>query len=159
VAGLLVQLGLIKEEDENADDWAGQPISHDSALPPGFGTLQNNGLNGARISRKGKLSSRRPAAATTGLSFPSDPYGTGLSFNGGLPNGHPDAGRARPGGKRKPAGGRSDATKVGGGQRKPGNKTAAARKPRKPAGDWQPRSANAHESQLGRLGGRKTLLK
>jgi len=182
VAGLMVHLGLVKDEDEHADDWVGQPISHDSALPPGFGTLQNNGLNGAKISRKGKLSSRRPAAVATGLSFPSDPYGTGLMFAGGLPNGHPEAGRVRAGGKRKPAGARPGGAKAGNGQQRgqpqgqvrsqsrksahpsanqSANKSAGARKPHKPAksSDWQPRSANAHESQLGRVGGRKTLLK
>jgi len=183
VAGVMVQLGLIKDQDDdNADDWA-QPMSHDSALPPGFGTLDNNGLNGAKISRKGRLSNRRPAAAPAGLSFPSDPYGTGLTFSGGLPNGHPEAGRARPGAKRKPAGVRAEGAPgtqsrrrapQHGGKRKTADKvagarppqdalspngqprktTTAARKPRKPAGDWQPRSATAHESQLGRLGGR-----
>jgi len=196
VAGLMVQLGLVKDEHEHEDDWAGQPISHDSALPPGFGTLQNNGLNGAKITRKGKLSSRRPTAAPTGMSFPSDPYGTGLTFSGGLPNGHPEAGRARAGGKRKTLSVRADGGAGKAGQRrttqhagkstgKPAHQTAgkssnkpaaaaartqdafssndqprknaaATRKPRKPAknADWQPRSANAHESQLGRLGGR-----
>jgi len=192
VAGLMVQLGLVKDQDDDVDDWAGQPVSHDSALPPGFGTLENNGLNGAKISRKGRLSSRRHAAQPTGLSFPSDPYGTGLMFSGGLPNGHPNAGRARPGGtKRKPLGVRADgaAGTPGAPSRrgpqhadkpKPVGKAAGrsagargqqdaispngqarksattARKPRKPAnnGEWQPRSATAHESQLGRLGGR-----
>jgi len=192
VAGLMVQLGLVKDQDDDMDDWAGQPVSHDSALPPGFGTLDNNGLNGAKISRKGRLSSRRPAAPTTGLSFPSDPYGTGLMFSGGLANGHPNAGRARPGAKRKPTGARPDAAASQGQRRTSAHKGKAAskspgsggaqdlgaangqprktvvRKPRKPAksGDWQPRSATAHESQLGRLGrggargvARKTLLK
>jgi len=186
VAGLMVQLGLVKDQDDdNADDWA-QPMSHDSALPPGFGTLDNNGLNGAKISRKGRLSNRRPAAASAGLSFPSDPYGTGLTFSGGLPNGHPEAGRARPGVKRKPAGMRADgaagaqarrrapqhagkhkAAEKSVGIRSPQDALASngqprkapaltARKPRKTtkSGDWQPRSATAHESQLGRLGGR-----
>jgi len=184
VAGLMVQLGLVKDQDDGVDDWAGQPVSHDSALPPGFGTLQNNGLNGAKISRKGKLSNRRPAAVSTGLSFPSDPYGTGLMFSGGLANGHPEGARARSGTKRKPIAMRADGAtgKTGQPQRRgsqhvgkgktagvkrqtqdvmsangQARKTATTvRKPRKPAksGDWQPRSANAHESQLGRLGGR-----
>jgi len=179
VAGLMVQLGLVQEEGEGADDWAGQPISHEAALPPGFGTLEHNGLHGAKISRKGKLSSRRPAAAATGMSFPSDPYGTGVMFSGGLANGHPLAGRARGGEQRKPAGkggqghaagagkgagARNGAGLKGGGKRAAptaagGARASAARKPRKPAGEWQPRSANAHEShlgQLGRAGGRKT---
>jgi len=157
VAGLLVQLGLVKDEDEHADDWAGQPVSHDSALPPGFGTLQNNGLHGAKITRKGRLSGARRAVVPTGMSFPSDPYGTGLTFSGGLPNGHPNGhaeGRARPGGKRKTLSVRADGGAGKNGQ--PRKSAPAARKPRKAAknADWQPRSANAHESQLGRPGGR-----
>jgi len=177
VAGLMVQLGLVRDRDDDTDDWAGQPISHDSALPPGFGTLDNNGLNGAKISRKGKLSSSRRGARPTGLSFPSDPYGTGLTFSGGLPNGHPQAGRPHSGSKRKPAGARPNGA-VGKPQAQrhgvhPAGKPArpkpqtqdalaltgqprknTARKPRKSADDWQPRSATAHESRLGHLGRR-----
>jgi len=179
VAGLMVQLGLVKDQDNlDADDMR-QPISHDSALPPGFGTLENNGLNGAKISRRGKLSSRRPAAPSTGQSFPSDPFGTGLMFSGGLANGHPAAGRRKPGGKRPAAGGvaaangsprRGPGARIGkpaGGKAPNGASSAAhpngqtrkpaVRKPRAAAksGDWQPRSANAHESRLGRTGGRQ----
>ena len=40
-----------------------------------------------------------------GETFPSDPYGTGLSFTGGLANGHPAAGKPKAGGRRKTASG------------------------------------------------------
>lgn len=96
VTALMVKLGLVGDDDSDdsgdgrrRDD---QPISHDSALPPGYGTIEHNGLNGARIGRRGKLSGGRPVRGSAHESYPSDPYGTGLSFSGGLANGHPDAG-------------------------------------------------------------------
>lgn len=179
VSALMVQLGLIREDDDGLAGGGGrhekQPASHDSALPPGYGTVDNNGLNGARISRRGRLSGPRPVQAA-GPSFPSDPYGTGLMISGGLPNGHPTKGGERkPAGKgrgkrpaagaatagapaesrRRPAGGRPP--KAAGKPAKAGKPAAGARARGKSAGgargdDWQPRSASAHESQLGKLG-------
>lgn len=113
VMALMLQLGLLRDDD--TDGHAGgrgerQPASHDSALPPGYGTMERNGLNGARVGRGGKVSAGRPVRAATGQSFPSDPYGTGQSFGGGLPGGHPGGGgangnRAKPAGRgKKPAG-------------------------------------------------------
>lgn len=178
VSALMVQLGLIRDDDDavaGGGRYEKQPASHDSALPPGFGTVENNGLNGARISRRGRLSGPRPVQ-TAGPSFPSDPYGTGLMISGGLPNGHPTKGVERkPAGKgrgkrptgaaaagatpaearRRPAGGRGP--KPAGKPAKAGKPAAGARGRGKGSGggrgdDWQPRSASAHESQLGKLG-------
>lgn len=105
VTALMLQLGLLRDEADDGDERdERQPVSHDSALPPGFGTLQNNGLSGARINRRGKVSGGRAVRATTGQSYPSDPYGTGLLISGGLANGHPGeigGGRTR----RKPKAG------------------------------------------------------
>lgn len=172
VTALMLQLGLLREDGEDPRSTRGrarQPISHDSALPPGFGTMENNGMNGARISRRGKVSGGR---ATAAVSYPSDPYGTGTMFGGGLPNGHPggSAGGRKPSvaktrkpsvgvpapdidgrrpQSRKPAA--RPATKTGVAPR--GNK-APARSRSSRSDDWQPRSASAHESQLGKVGGR-----
>lgn len=186
VTALMVQLGLISADGEDSDGRHGrkqrQPISNENALPPGFGTMERNGLNGAKISRRGKLSGGRPvrSAAGTHQAFPSDPYGTGLSFSGGLPNGHPEAGAKKPQkarGKRKPAsavqGGQAPTKQAQNprGPRKgkgPAAKTAQRQGDAKPAGrsgprgkgqaskgdDWQPRGASAHESRLGVIGGR-----
>src|SRR3546814_12282096 len=57
VTALMVQLGLLRDDDD-ADDGrnARQPHSHDSALPPGFGTMDRNGMNGARIGRRDRTS-------------------------------------------------------------------------------------------------------
>lgn len=101
VSALMVQLGLLRENDDETGRRQRQPLSHDSALPPGFGTMELNGLSGARISRRGKLAGGRQQTQVGVLpGLPSDPYGTGLSFSGGLPNGHPDEKPRR----KKPAG-------------------------------------------------------
>jgi len=228
VTALMVQLGLLRDDDD-ADGGrnARQPRSHDSALPPGFGTMDRNGMNGARIGRRGKLQGGGPGSAGHVASSPSDPFGTGLMFAGGYANGHPlgkDAGRGKGGGKPggksggKPGGFKAAGAKAGGA--KPGGakpaKNAKARRPKPgvaggaaagtpgtpgmgaprkagsgrpgkpgvpgaaggprggqaarsgpksqggksrsqrsgPRGDdWQPKSASAHESRLGFLGG------
>jgi len=177
VTALQVQLGLIRADDEGGGRRGRrsiQPVSHEAALPPGFGTLEQNGMHGARIGRKGRIQGGKVGVPGVGQSFPSDPYGTGLSFAGGLPNGHPHgaperangAGRKRgkkpprPGGQpaagRKPQDGEISATGRAqrGRQGKPGNRPKAGKGPaRGGADERQPRSASAHESHLGFLGG------
>lgn len=165
VTAWMVQLGLIK--DDSAGGRRGerprQPLSHDSALPPGFGTLERNGSSGAKISRRGKLSGGRPGAvAAVAQSFPSDPYGTGKMLPGGLPNGHPEGKGGK--GRKRPAGGKPKGPEAA--QGKPASRAprAAGPKGQKPgrgprtgkssAGrgdDWQPKGASAHESRLGVL--------
>lgn len=81
VGALMVQLGLLRgEEDESQVER--QPLSHASALPPGFGTPGQNGQNGARLNRRGRVSGGRKGGI--------DPFTTGLLISGGLANGHPD---------------------------------------------------------------------
>ncbi|PLC55455.1 23S rRNA pseudouridylate synthase B [Pollutimonas nitritireducens] len=219
VTALMLQLGLLREDDSEGRAGAGgrgerQPTSHDSALPPGYGTMERNGMNGAKVSRGGKLSGGRPQRSTSNQAYPSDPYGTGLSFAGGLANGHPTApaggGRSKSGGKGKKTGNspargpRAEARAAQGGsaqagvasdarRRGPGARAGSKGAPRAPKGearnvtaagsgpaaparsrsangkpttgrskgpatsrgdDWQPRGASAHESHLGKLGGR-----
>ena len=253
VTALMVQLGLLREDDDASGNRrrSKQPQSHDSALPPGFGTMDRNGMNGARIGRRGKLQGGGVGSAGQAAACPSDPFGTGLMIAGGYANGHPlsgeggfgnrkggkpsgtrssGAGKAggkpggrsgskprgqraaangpagnavsasmavggaaetpsspgrRPGGKSggKPAGGKPAGARGGNagrggkqasgargnkaeGARTGGNKgSGAGGKPRTPRGgasrgegssrgdDWQPRSASAHESRLGVVGG------
>lgn len=202
VTALMLQLGLLRDEDSDGRPGAGgrgerQPISHDSALPPGYGTMERNGMNGAKVSRGGKLSGGRAQRGSSAQTYPSDPYGTGLTFSGGLANGHPGGaagGRAKAGGKgKKPAGQagggpRGEAGAAGDARRRgPGARAGSSAGPRgprseakpkaaasgrkgpgagKPAAgrsrqaasprgdDWQPRGASAHESHLGKVGGR-----
>ncbi len=162
VTAMMVQLGLIKaESDESTGGRRGrssQPLSHDSALPPGFGTLQQNGMHGARIGRRGKLQgSTGTGIPYSNASFPSDPFGTGVAMSIGFANGHPNASptgngragnprRAKPvdgnvapsrGGRRAQAGGRS-----GAGQQSEGRGELAGKGPRKSvaAGPRGPRS-------------------
>lgn len=167
VTALMVKVGLIRDGEEQSQGRRGrssqQPISHDSALPPGFGTLERNGLSGAKISRRGKLSGGR-AAAATGASYPSDPYGTGLTLSGGLPNGHPEGpggnknkkrkGRKQPAAAAGPAPSRKAAPRNArpGAPKpaRPGRGNKGARGPAK-GDDWQPKGASAHESRLGVL--------
>lgn len=92
VTALMLQLGLLRDDDDQDDIDERQPISHDSALPPGFGVASGSGAGTGR-GRRGRtpgMSSTHPAAMQV---FPSDPYGTGLLVSGSLANGHPAEGR------------------------------------------------------------------
>lgn len=141
VTALMVQLGLLREDDESGGKGrrSKQPQSHDSALPPGFGTMDRNGMNGARIGRRGKIQGGRVGSAGQAAACPSDPFGTGLMIAGGYANGHPLAGEAngnRKGGK--PAGGRGAAGGGAGGGGKPGGRAGG-----KAGGGGKPRGARA----------------
>ncbi len=95
VGALMVQLGLLRGGDEDDSQSERQPLSHASALPPGFGTPGQNGQNGARLNRRGKVSGGRKGGI--------DPFTTGLLISGGLANGHPDGGKPEGGKPRQPA--------------------------------------------------------
>lgn len=127
VGALMVQLGLIRTGDDDADGQVErQPLSHASALPPGFGTPGQNGQNGARLNRRGRVSGGRGKASI-------DPFTTGLLISGGLANGHPDGGKQhaspKPHHKSKPS-------KAGGHAGRPGK----AGKPSRPQPEGQQRS-------------------
>lgn len=172
---IMVQLGLLKEDDgQERGHGERQPTSHDSALPPGFGTPERNGMNGAKMSRRGRVTGGR----AVGASSPSDPFGSGLLITGGYANGHPLApagakGRKGSGkggasgaahgpakGKKRPASAEGEASRRGpgargGGKGRPSAKPAVPGRSRsggRQGDDWQPRSATAHESHLGKLG-------
>ncbi len=173
VGALMLRLGLIREaSDETDQQLERQPLSHASALPPGFGTPGQNGQNGARLNRRGRVSGGRAG----GL----DPFTPGLLISGGLANGHPDGPKPKAGQKGgqgrkknpKAAQGASGTATAkpgpsGGGRKRPAKAAGAGPKaPRKTAGnrapkargagqgERQPKGAHAHESQLGRLGRR-----
>ncbi|MCZ4329874.1 pseudouridine synthase [Castellaniella denitrificans] len=95
VGALMVQLGLLRDGDEDDSQSERQPLSHASALPPGFGTPGQNGQNGARLNRRGRVSGGRKGGI--------DPFTTGLLISGGLANGHPDGGRSDGGKPRQSA--------------------------------------------------------
>ena len=107
VSALMIQVGLLRDEDESADGRSRaprQPASHDSALPPGFGTLDQNGTHGARVGRRGNIQggrSGKPAA----FSHPSESAPTVLTVGGGFANGHPGGQGAARGARGKPGAG------------------------------------------------------
>ena len=123
VNALMVQLGLLRDDDGEGHSEK-QPKSHENALPPGFGTMDRNGMNGARISRRGNLQGGGKGSAGSVRSSPSDPFGTGLMIAGGYANGHPMGGD-KPGGdkpgaaKRGQGKGRGQGKPQGQGQGKP----------------------------------------
>ncbi|MFP3746192.1 pseudouridine synthase [Achromobacter sp. SIMBA_011] len=135
VTALMVQLGLLREDDESGGNRrrSKQPQSHDSALPPGFGTMERNGMNGARIGRRGKIQGGRAGSAGQVAACPSDPFGTGLMIAGGYANGHPLAGESA--GSRK--GGKAAGGRGAGGGGKPGGRAGGK------AGGGKPRGARA----------------
>lgn len=122
VTALMVQLGLLREDDDSSGNRrrSKQPQSHDSALPPGFGTLDRNGMNGARIGRRGKLQGGGVGSAGQAAACPSDPFGTGLMIAGGYANGHPLSGESGLGNRKNKPGPRSAGAGKSGG--KPGGK-------------------------------------
>ena len=113
VSALMIQVGLLRDDDEAGDGRSRaprQPVSHDSALPPGFGTLDQNGTHGARVGRRGNIQggrSGKPAA----FSHPTESAPTVLTVGGGFANGHPGGQGAGRGGRGKPGavGGRGPA--------------------------------------------------
>jgi len=111
VSALMIQVGLLRDEEEGGDGRSRgprQPASHDSALPPGFGTMERNGTNGARVGRRGSIQGGRmgkPAAYT----HPSESAPTVMTVGGGYANGHPQApgrGSRGPGATGRPGQGR-----------------------------------------------------
>lgn len=166
VNALLVQVGLLKDEDEGAGHGRSrsrkpkQPTSHDNAMPPGFAPAKR----APHARPPANRAARKSGAGRSGKQ--PDPLATSvLTITGGLANGHPST----PAGKRKPranggAGPGAAAGQPPRNQKKAGKKTAGqtraessgkARGAGKSAGrrddDWQPSGAKAHESRLGFL--------
>lgn len=139
VTALMVRLGLLRDDDDSSGNRrrSKQPQSHDSALPPGFGTLDRNGMNGARIGRRGKLQGGGLGSAGQAAACPSDPFGTGLMIAGGYANGHPLSGEPGLGNRKGKSGPRSAGAGKSGGKQggkaggKPGGRAGGnARGPR-----------------------------
>ena len=137
VSALMLQVGLLRDEEETTGGRARgprQPISHEGALPPGFGTLERNGTHGARVGARGKIQgarSNKPAP----FAHPTESAPTVLTVGGGYANGHPTAGQgaARPG-RGKPGVGKPGAGKPGMGRSGAGKPGAARGGAGRPAG-------------------------
>ena len=128
-SALMVQVGLLRDEGEGdgRSRHPRQPVSHDSALPPGFGTMEKNGMNGAKIGRRGNISGGRdkPERFSRGSEFAP----AALTVGGGFANGHPQARAGGRGGRGQAAVGATTATPSG------------ARKPRSPQKSRKPLGA------------------
>jgi 23S rRNA pseudouridine2605 synthase len=124
VSALMVQLGLLKDEDDpvgrGGKRLVRQPMSHDSALPPGFGTLERNGSHGAKMGRKGVVTGGRVHEHGSGGFRSNDAQSARLTVGGGFANGHPQNGR--------PGAPRSGGPKSGSPQ-KPGQPRSGQAKP------------------------------
>ena len=113
VSALMVQVGLLRDEEEGPGGRSReqrQPDSHDSALPPGFGTMERNGSHGARAGARGKVRGGLRSQPAQPYPVAGEPQPTTLTVGGGYANGHPGGGargngngRGRPG-TGKPAG-------------------------------------------------------
>ncbi|MBZ1350691.1 rRNA pseudouridine synthase [Alcaligenaceae bacterium LF4-65] len=133
VSALMLQVGLLRDDDESGDGRSRapkQPTSHDSALPPGFGTMDRNGSHGARMGRRGNVQGGRSGKPAP-FAHPTESAPTVLTVTGGYANGHPTGGQGagrggrsgKPGGPNARPGGRS------GGQAGPGPKAGARGRP------------------------------
>lgn len=172
VSALLVQAGLLKDDEEARPGRGGrsrqpkQPVSHDSALPPGFGAPRSS--NPESSNTRGKARNPRRGGARAG-STPDPMASSVLTISGGFANGHPKVAGGPPGRKqRRPD--QAGQTQAGPGDKlgrrsgkRSGPSSASPAKPSKSPGqrrtqsrddDWQPSGAKAHESRLGFLKGR-----
>lgn len=149
VSALMIQVGLLRDEDESGDGRSRaprQPVSHDSALPPGFGTLDQNGTHGARVGRRGNIQGGR-SAKPAAFSHPSDSAPTVLTVGGGFANGHPGGqgaargarGKAGAGGARGPNSAARPGGPKGGFSKGAGRGARPGRPDAGPAGSGGPR--------------------
>lgn len=172
VNALLVQVGLLQDDDDSGGRRGGrnsqpkQPVSHDSAMPPGYGAQKRPTSTGPR-GRSGPGPGR--SSSPRGGRSPDPLVTSVMTVSGGFGSGHPSAssggvrkGRAGPGaaaggagtsrdsqrrdGKKtaRPGGARSGGAKPG--TAKTGGQSGAGRAR---GDDWQPSGAAAHESRLG----------
>lgn len=134
VGALMVQLGLIREEQGDDEMAERQPLSHASALPPGFGYPGKHGANGMRTSRR-----------SGGGRKSIDPFTSGLLISGGLANGHPDGKKpsAQGSAQKKSSRARPQSNVAG----QAGSKKSQARKPARTS--RQGRSAPAAQAGHG----------
>lgn len=165
VNALLVQVGLLRDDDESGgarnagrNKAPKQPISHDSALPPGFGAKR---VPGAAAPGRGRQGAKKSSMGKRAGS--PDPLATSvLMVSGGFANGHPST----PGAGRRGKGASSGSASATGG---PASGRRSSKRPSKQAGnksagtgagtkdrrsrddDWQPSGSKAHESRLGFL--------
>ena len=145
-AALMMRLGLSQDKGEQRGRrQSQQPLSHDSALPPGFEDPAAKPRRSVRHSPSGQ-----PLLV-------GEATGTGLLVSGGLANGHPDIergrGAARSGPRRGPRTQSPAAPRRTGARKNPSGARTRGRAANTRT-EQQP-GAGAHESRLGRIGRRE----
>ncbi len=159
VSALMVQVGLIRDDDatDGRSRAPKQPVSHDSALPPGFGTLERNGTHGAKMGRRGNVQGGRSGKPGPFV-HPTESPAAVLTVGGGYANGHPQGGQGQGpgrGGRGKPSGA-GGAGPRGPGQHGGGNKFGpkSAARPGRPArpGGRGPQGAGVQAGQGASVG-------
>lgn len=152
---LMVRLGLLRSDGSEARGQeprggrrrSQQPLTHDSALPPGYRATD----------RPAHRPRHRSAPAHHQPMLVGDSTGTGLLISGGLANGHPNAERddARPNrrGRAHKNTGPNALRRQGGGARKHAAKKSPRANHNHRGEDRQP-GAGAHESKLAKVGRR-----
>lgn len=154
VSALMVQVGLIRDDDptDGRSRSPKQPVSHEGALPPGFGTLERNGSHGAKMGLLGKVQGGRSGKPRPFV-HPAENAAAVLTVGGGYANGHPQGGQgqgAGRGGRGKPSGAAGSGPR-GPGQPGGGNKfgpksSARSGRPVRPGGRG-PQGAGAQAGQ------------
>lgn len=161
VSALMVQVGLIRDDDptDGRSRSPKQPVSHEGALPPGFGTLERNGTHGAKMGLRGKVQGGRSGKPGPFV-HPAENAAAVLTVGGGYANGHPQGGQgqgAGRGGRGKPSGAAGTGPR-GPGQSGGGNKFGpkSAARPERPdrPGGRGPQGAGAQAGQ-GAVAGRE----
>lgn len=148
VTALMLRLGLLADDDDEQDEFnERQPVSHASALPPGFGNVQ---VESTGLLISGGLPNGHPGAERSNRG--------GRGGRAGAGGGKSEATRRTSGSARKrdggQAAGKSARSRRSSQTSSPSGRRSGGRSQRQ-SDDWQPRSASAHESQLARLPGKK----
>ncbi|PJX22483.1 ribosomal large subunit pseudouridine synthase B [Advenella sp. S44] len=151
VSALMIQTGLIKEDDDSDQRRPRQPISHDNAMPPGFETPAKTRAHGpgARPNHGRNHGNGRTGAAPGGVGAGRQGRNGAGPYNNRRSTG-PVEGR---GGARhtdkaeQPRNGKS-----GGRGGNAGGRSNSRQAPSRNRDEWQPSGPSAHESQLAFLG-------
>ena len=148
VSALMVQVGLLRDDDatDGRSRQPRQPVSHDSALPPGFGTLERNGTHGAKMGRRGNVQGGRSGKPGPFV-HPTERAPAALTVGGGYANGHPQGGQgATRGGRGKPSGSPGVGPRGPGGNKSGPKGAARPGRPSRPGGRG-PQGADAQAGQ------------
>ncbi|AHG63500.1 23S rRNA pseudouridine(2605) synthase RluB [Advenella mimigardefordensis] len=155
VSALMIQTGLVKEEDSSDHRRPRQPISHDNAMPPGFEApvrVRTHAPGGRTGNGRSNNGNGRAGATTSGTGAPRHGRaGTGLYNNRRQSGPAEGRGEGRNGARHADKGEQPRHGKNGGRGTNAGGRSNARQASRN-RDEWQPSGPSAHESQLGFIG-------